>query len=152
MFAKLAVALAGVVLLLGVGAAQAFQFGNDETLHPIQDLTAKGPNGELLILAYKTTTLWLFGGVYVTDNGYVFRLKSDWKRYIPAKPELVAALQANGTLPNPLPPYRLSIVDYFIGYSLWTFVIPFVVIYLLIDGLRRRRRRRATASRAAASA
>ena len=94
MFGKLLVTLA-VVLLLGSGSAQAarlfFEFGKDETLHSIQEVAAKGPNGEALVLAYKTTTMWFFGPVYMTDDGYVLRLKSDYKKYVPAKPELVAA-------------------------------------------------------------
>ena len=142
MFGKLLVTLA-VVLLLGCGSAQAarlfFEFGKDETLHSIQDVAAKGPNGEALVLAYKTTTMWFFGSVYMTDDGYVLRLKSG-SNYFQVKPELVAALQAKGGLPNPLPPYHLGFFDYFIGYALWTVVIPVCVIYVLIDTWRRRRR------------
>ena len=66
-------------------------------------------------------------------------------------PGLIASFQKEGKLPDPLPPYRLELVDYLKGYSLWIAVVPLAVGYLYarlaILVLRRRRRRRRRVAR-----
>ena len=98
-------------------------FGLGEDVHEIQDVALKSPGGEPLALAYKTTTRYFIGGLYVRDDGYVLRLQSDTARYLqlPNGDELLR-LQQQGLLPDPLPPYQLGAVDYANGYSLWMIV------------------------------
>ncbi len=124
--------LAGVILaglLWPASASARLKFGSDETIHFVDNVKAKGPNGEQLILAYKTTTHYFLLGTSIEDNGYVLAIFGEGgKKYyrMPAGAEL-ARLQAQGLLPDPLPPYSLSVFDYFFGYSLWIFLgsIPF---------------------------
>ncbi len=96
------------------------QFGNEETIECIQPVALKGAKGEALCLAHKHSILFIGGGVYLKDEGYVLRPVDDAKLYYPMpEGEELARLQAHGVIPAPLPPYRFDAFDYFIGYSLW---------------------------------
>ena len=114
-------------------------FGKDESIHKIQDVDITSQNDEPLYLGYKTTTLFILGGVYITDDGYVFGLRGDSSKFIDTTPEEIAKFQQSGLLPDPLPPYKLSILDYVIGYSLWIIVLPIVVISLIVSAIRKKK-------------
>jgi len=111
----------------GEAAAGRMRFGDHSTLHKIQDVEFTGPKGEKLYLAYKTTTKFFMLGVNLTEQGYVLAVKdSDEQGYYPLKDSQIKEFQNEGSLPNPLPNYKLTIFDYALGYSLW------IVIFLLI--------------------
>jgi hypothetical protein len=124
--------------LVSSGAAKAAMFGTQEDIHPIQDIPYQVNQNEPLFLGYKTSTLYVFAGVYVKDDGYVLGVKSDSTHYydLPTGDEL-KQLQADGLLPNPLPPYSIGIVDYLLGYSLWIALAIIVAVYV-IGWLRKR--------------
>jgi len=121
-------ACVAVVGLLYAGDAQArFSFGTDDQIRVIQP--TKDPEYKL---GHKVSTFFFGAGCYVKDEGYVLVKTVDSKRYIPLDPEKIKELQADGTLPNPLPAYSLSFWDYLFGYSNWIvlgliFGIPLMV-------------------------
>jgi hypothetical protein len=131
MLARLAAitALFAAASLGSAGEAAAFRFGKDEALHRIPGVVVHAADGDEMTLAYKTTTIWFFGGIYVSDDGYAFAFKSNARKYVSLTPEMIAMLQAGGLVPTPLPSYKLSTVDYVLGYSLWTLLLPFLMIY-----------------------
>ena len=47
----------------------ALRFGKQETVTCIVDVAATGGEGEPACLAFKTTTYWVGGGVYLSDDG-----------------------------------------------------------------------------------
>jgi hypothetical protein len=100
-------------------AAKGLGFGSDEKIRSISDLKLRGPTGETLFLAHKVTTQFFLLGVHVKDDGYVLGVKGDSRKYYPMPTAQVQRLQQQGLLPSPLPGYRLSTIDYLIGYSLW---------------------------------
>lgn len=129
-----------VALVAGPSASEAAgMFGNDEEIHRIQDVDVTGQDGEALFLGYKTTTLFIIGGVYITDDGYVYGVRDDSTKYIETTPEEIAKFQEAGLLPKPLPPYELSTMDYVIGYSLWVIVLPILVIYFAFVFLKKKK-------------
>jgi hypothetical protein len=95
-------------------------FGKQETITCITDVTLKGADDEALCLAHKTTIQFFGGGLYLKDDGYVLGIKSKSDSYyhMPPAPEL-KAFQESGTLPTPLPPYKIGAFEYLLGYSLW---------------------------------
>jgi len=97
-----------------------YMFGKDEKLHCIADVPLTGPKDEPLCVAYKTTMYALFAPAYFRDDGYVLALKRGGNDYYPM-PEgaELATLQASGSLPTPLPPYQIPLLDYAFGYLLW---------------------------------
>jgi hypothetical protein len=100
----LALLLAAIAALAPLPAKAKLMFGNDETIHFIQDVTATGAQGEKLYLVYKITKTFLFAGIWLQDDGYVLGVKGEGRRYytMPKDDEL-KRLQAGGFLPNPLP-------------------------------------------------
>lgn len=103
--------------------------GKDERVKKIQDLEVKGPIGEELFLAYKTTSQFLFFGLYLSDDGYVLGIKGQYGRYYPLSSKQINDLQEAGQLPSPLPAYKIPWTDYLIGYSLW-FILPLILFRL----------------------
>jgi len=97
-----------------------YMFGKEEKLKCIVDVPLKGPKDEALCVAYKTTMYAVFAPAYFHDDGYVLALKGGGNDYypMPEGPE-VSALQASGSLPSPLPPYQIPLLDYAFGYLLW---------------------------------
>jgi hypothetical protein len=95
-------------------------FGKQETVSCIADVTLKGADDEALCIAHKTTIQFFGGGLYLTDDGYVLGIKGKSNAYykMPAAREL-KEFQEAGTLPTPLPPYRIAAIEYLLGYSLW---------------------------------
>jgi len=126
-------------LLLPAGSVHALRFGEDDTIHFLQDVSLKGANGEALYLGY-LTKMYMFGaGLYVTDGGYVLGVKGEGKKFypMPAGDELVR-FQKAGSLPNPLPPYSLGFFDYLFGYSLWI-VLVVVIAWTAIQTMRKKK-------------
>jgi hypothetical protein len=132
-------------------AEAAWQFGADETIHFLQDVTLKGANQEALFLGYLTKTQFVIAGVYITDEGYVLGVKGESKRYynMPTGEEL-AGFQKGGFLPDPLPPYSLGFLDYFIGYSLW-WAIAIMIVWWAVSSRMKKRKAEAALSAAPAA-
>lgn len=100
---------------MGMGA---LRFGKQETLTCIVDVEARGSGGEPACLAFKTTTYWAGGGVYMTDDGYVLEPHGFSNSYYPLPQRDAIEGHIEG-LPHPLPPYSVPFMEYFGGYSLW---------------------------------
>jgi hypothetical protein len=117
-------------------------FGTEEHLTCIQDVPLKGPDGEALCLAYKSSLHFFVAGIYLSDDGYVLRVVGQ-NAYLelPTGDEL-QALQAQQSLPDPLPPYSIPLADYAFGYSLWLILLAMAAFELL-----RRQRTRARHAR-----
>src|SRR5580693_2157252 len=99
-------------------------FGADESIECITSVTLKGAKGEPLCLAFKTTKVFVGGGVYLKDDGYVLMIVKEHGSYypMPAADE-VESFQAQGLLPSPLPHYKVPIIEYLFGYSLWIVIV-----------------------------
>ena len=134
---RILAALFAAALLMSAGAAKAAMFGTQEEIHKLMDVSITSQDNQPLYLAYKTSTFYLFAGVYMTDEGYVFGVRDKPDVYIETTPEEIAKFQANGLLPDPLPRYSLTFLDYALGYSLWIVVAIIGVVYLF-NWLRKR--------------
>ena len=117
------------VFILMAGSAQdahAARFGSRDSYQHLQDLTEKGPKGEALALGYVTTTHSFFLPYKMTGE-YALLVRGGGKDlsgrpiniYNTLPQEKIEQMQRAGALPNPLPAYRHSIVDYLMGYILW---------------------------------
>lgn len=128
-------------------------FGHDETLSCIQHVALKGPNDESLCLAYKTTKLFVGGGVYLRDDGYVLAIEKpgDGKvtSFVPLEPAEIAQLQAKALLPRPLPTYKIPWPEYAFGYSLWIVIVLTAIWYAVKAKLKSLRIRERAAQAAA---
>jgi hypothetical protein len=135
------IGMVAVLVLALDKPALAGAFGTQETIHHLQDVGLKGPNGEALYLGYKTSVMNVVAGIYIHDDGYVLGIKEDATRYfnLPAGAKLTLVQRA-GLLPDPLPPYTLGILDYFLGYSLWI-ILPVLIPYYMIRSRFRAKRR-----------
>lgn len=94
-------------------------FGDVDKIHKIQDVNFKGPKGESLYLGHRTTTKYFILGIYLTDQGYVLADRDSQTYYYSLDNKVIASLQAEGALPNPLPKYEVNVFEYLGGYSLW---------------------------------
>jgi len=104
-------------------------FGKSERIQKITDVDIKGTNGEDLYLAHKTTSLFIFMGVYMTDDGYVLGVKGGIDAYYPMDEEQIKKFQASGVLPTPLPPYKIELTEWLWGFSLWILLAVLAVIW-----------------------
>lgn len=120
------------------------RFGEDHTIHFIQNVDIKGPHDEVLYLGYKITTFYLFAGVYVRDDGYILGIKGhEGSGHFNLTADQIEDYQHRGLLPNPMPHYSISIYEYIMGYLLW--IVLFIIgMWALLDRLRRQRRALAT--------
>jgi hypothetical protein len=114
-------------------------FGKRETITCLADIPTKGPKGEALCVAYKTTGYFLAGGLYLHDDGHVLGVKNDAEHYIPLDEAQTAEMQHAGVLPTPLPGYSIPFMEYFLGYSLW-WAIAVVAVWGAIEKKRRAKR------------
>src|SRR5258705_3354221 len=102
-FAQAALAAAVVVAgLIFSSGARAYQYGTEESIAKLMDVEITSQDNKQLYLGYKTTTLFLLLGVYVTDDGYVFGARDAADTYYETSPEEIKSFQARGLLPNPL--------------------------------------------------
>ena len=111
-------------------------FGKRETVTCLADLPFKGPAGEALCIAYKTTGYFVGGGVYLHDDGHVLGVKGDENVYFPLDAARTAELQHAGALSTPLPAYSIPGIEYFLGYSLWL-AIAVVAVWGVVEAKRR---------------
>ncbi len=100
------------------------RFGKHEELRCIVNVDARGPQGEHLCLAFKTSSYWLGAGVFLTDDRYVLEALGPEKVYY----RMGAGGLAVEGLPSPLPAYSVPWEDYVGGYSLWL-VIGFGMVW-----------------------
>ena len=115
------------------------RFGKEETITCIVDVPVKA-EGNSLCLAYKTTTHWLGGGIWVSNDGYVLKPTSLAGIYYKLEP---AALEGKvESIPYPLPAYTVPKGTYVMGFSLW-WAIALTVAWGLGVRLFRRRRQAA---------
>ena len=112
------------------------RFGKHEELRCIVDIDARGPKDESLCLAFKTSSYWVGGGVYLSDDGYVLMPRGQSSLYYPM-PQTGAPTTG---LPSPLPAYSIPWIDYFGGYSLW-FALVFVLVWAVGASKLKARRR-----------
>ena len=117
------------ILLGSSGPASAAMFGKQDEIHKLMDVNITGQQGEPLYLGYKTSTLYIVAGVYITDDGYVFGVRDKSDQFISTTPEEIAKFQSQGLLPNPLPKYSIGIVDLLLGYSLWIALAIIAIVY-----------------------
>ncbi len=105
---------------LDSSVAYGMAFGTDN-IRCLQDFKQPSPKGEALCIANKLTFHGVIFPVALRDDGYVLGVKGTSKYYL--LPEArIAALQAAGALPRPMPPYTIGIADYVCGYLLWIFL------------------------------
>jgi tetratricopeptide (TPR) repeat protein len=115
-------------------------FGEKEQLVKLQDVEFKDLEGAPLYLGFKYSFHWFVAPAYLTDDGYILGVTGQ-NRYYPLNPTLIAELQGKGQLPKPLPPYRLTPVEYAFGYLLWIVLALFAVsLFLATRGHARARR------------
>jgi len=105
--------------------------GKNDKLTKIMDVDIIGPKGEELYLAHKTTSLFLFFGVYIKDDGYVLAIKKSWNSYYPLDDKMIKNYQEKGFLPKELPKNKISFFDYLVGYSLWIVLILIIGFQIL---------------------
>jgi len=127
-----------LMALSGQAAHATLRFGTSDKVQHLQDLKEKGPKGEALSLGYVTTT-HSFMLPYKMTGDYVLVVKAsardigggarDIFHRLPQ--EKIEQMQRAGALPNPLPPYRHTIVDYLMGYVLW-WCIPVTLAFVAL--------------------
>jgi hypothetical protein len=76
--------------------------------------------------------------IYLTNDGYVLKVVKE-NSFYPLTAEKITALQKEGDLPTPLPPYTIPTGDYVMGYILWVVAAVVVAFALLKRWLARRR-------------
>lgn len=68
-------------------------FGKQEEIVCIVDVAVRAKDKGDLCLAYKTTTHFLGAGLYVTNDGYVLRVKESSSEYYPLDADAIRAHQ-----------------------------------------------------------
>jgi hypothetical protein len=121
--------------------AAKLRFGPIEYLTKIQDTDIKSPKGETLYLGYLYTHHSFIMPYHMTDDGYVLGVTGE-KGYYPLESDLLKRLQAQKLLPDPLPAYSVSWIDYVFGYILW-FTLGGIAIAIAYSYLKQRRQREA---------
>jgi len=120
-------------------------FGTSEKLTCVADVGAKGPAGEPLCLAFKTSTVSFVAPLYLRKDGWVLGLRESPTQEHPTSffdlPDgpRVAEMQLAGLLPAPFPPFQVATIDYVFGYMLW-WVIALVALWAVVESRVKRRR------------
>ncbi len=124
------------MLLLGFSspASAAFPFfGSKETVRVLAPTGIPAADGSNFNLGRKLTFRAFLLPYVIEDGGYVLVQASDPKKYSPLPTgHKLATLQANGYLPNPLPPLKLKFADYLVGYALWWLLLAVIVVHQTI--------------------
>ena len=107
-------------------------FGKSERIINISEVDIKGPNGEELYLAYKTTQIFFVMGVFMSDDGYVLGIKKKFGTYYPLSEEKIKSLQESGVLPATLPPYKIPLSESLWGFSFWILLAVILVLWLIM--------------------
>ena len=108
--------------LMAVSGTDAYAkgiFGTQDRVNHLQDLSLKGPNGEALYLGFLTSTHAFMLPYSMSDGGYVLGIKGVSGKFYRLPKEKMELMQIAGGLPNRLPVYRRTALDYLWGYSLW---------------------------------
>jgi len=111
-----------VLLFIPIAQTNAFTvwFGVSEQFRDLTPVKLKGPDGQDLILGWKSSRYVLVFGLWARNDGYVLRNERDPSQYFfMPSPSETGRLQQAGILPRPLPPGGMTWFDYAIGYSLW---------------------------------
>ena len=131
---KLTHSLIAIILLFAMALpahARGLKFGDDEQIHMLEDVLIQSSTAtEELYLGYKTTTKFFGLGVYINDGGYVLGVKGE-NKYYSLTADQIKKFQSESTLPKPLPPYEISLIDYIFGYSLWILLVGVGLFYLI---------------------
>ena len=114
------------------------RFGKHEEIRCIVDIAAHGPHGEELCLAFKTSSYWVGGGVYLADDGYVLQPRGQSSTYY-AMPKGGAPVEG---VPTPLPAYSVPFIDYLGGYSLWLGIVVAIAWTVAAGKLKAKRNTR----------
>jgi hypothetical protein len=102
-------------------------FGKGEQVEFVSDTTVSGPAGQKLFLGRKVTTSSFLLPYSVHDDGYVFGVVGDSKRYYPfPDASKVKDMQTEGLLPNPLPAWEMPLFDKLFGNALWIALVGIV--------------------------
>jgi uncharacterized protein len=135
------VMLLTLVALMQAPSAHAARgrFGTDDELRSIQETKIQNA-GHNLWLARKIRTENFLLPYMIADDGYV--LADATRSYFELDEAKIKDYQAQGLLPNPLPPFKFEIGDYAWGYSLWL-LIAGVAAWSGISALWSRRKREA---------
>jgi hypothetical protein len=131
-----------MLLISGSPSRAAYQFGEEDKITKIVDLNIRGPAGETLYLGYKVRITSVFLPVYMTDDGYVIGISDDNTRYFSLTADKIAALQRQGQLPDPLPPYEIGWAQWLFGYFLWVCLLAFALIAACVGIVKLVSRRR----------
>jgi hypothetical protein len=126
--------LATFILVMAASGqdAHAWVFGTKDTVHHLQPLKEKGPNGEPLVLGFLTSTHAFLLPYSMSDGGYVIVVKSGSSNTFYRLPtDKIEQFQRSGALPTPLPVYRKTTIDYLGAYVLW-WAIPGVLFCIWI--------------------
>ena len=117
-------------------------FGEKDFIYKIQDIGIKNKDAEPLYLGHRVTIKFFIAGIYLEDNGYVLSSKTNnEKKYLQLDDKLIHNLQAEGVLQTPVPKYKVSGMDYLLGYSLWVIIFVFgtyELIKILFSKVRRK--------------
>ena len=114
--------------------AKAAVFGKDENLHAIEINNEKIPvedGNTNCYLGFKTSGYYFIAGLYLKNDGYVLIEQANQNTYFPLTENDIAYYQKQKILPTPLPTYKVPIVEYLLGFSLWIIVIG-VFLYAII--------------------
>ncbi len=120
------------------GECPVAMFGTDERVYQLTDVDLEGPNGEDLVLCRKSTTTFIFAGVYFKDDGYVLGVKGDDEKYIRLSASEIRTYQTEQLLPNPLPPYKVTVIEYIFGYLFYIAIFLSIAYYTIKDWIQRR--------------
>ncbi len=102
-------------------------FGTQEDITCIVDVPIRAKDKGDLCLAYKTSSHFFGAGVYVSDDGYVLKVKESKGEYFPLDESEIREHQTAGHLPTPLPGYAIPFWTYAFGYSLWVCILAVIL-------------------------
>ena len=109
-------------------------FGTQDTIHHLQDIGMKGPKGEALYLGFLTSTHAFMLPYSMSDGGHVFGVRGTSDKFYRPPKEMIDLMQIAGGLPQPLPVYRRTALDYIWGYALWPFLLIIAVACFFARG------------------
>ncbi len=140
--AALTVALMIVVGLSCVTSANAekVRFGRSDEIVPLQDVAITRRDGEKLYLGHMISRSIFLLPYHMRDNGYVLGVKGGGRWY-PLSAQQIRSYQARGLLPDPLPGYQISPLEWVVGYSAWIALIGFGAWFAWAIRATRRSRR-----------
>lgn len=134
-------AIFGLMVFMQAPSAEAarWRFGTDDELRFVQQTQIK-EGAFTLYLARKLRTENFLLPYMIADDGYVLAAQSN--TYYPLEEAKIKELQAQGMLPNPLPPFKLALEDYALGYALWL-VIAAIGLWMGVSAWWSSRKKRA---------